>query len=216
MRVIIENTSLGAKNVWTAKIDPQQLIKLAKPQRQGGGLSIVMVCQPTYDAENLTLQFDLDSALLLNLGNSHEAILIEDGVTKNKTHQTEIPSTQSIRSNGDKRFFDELKNLPDPQRNIGEMILKTIRQEFPGELVYHPKSGKFVESPDNFWVARVQPRAKSLRIVIYGKPQEHKTYQHIELKNDMMSYSSFVISADNQLAEAIKAIREAKRLKNLR
>lgn len=41
----------------------------------------------------------------------------------------------------------------------GNELLTRIRTEFPSVLRYHPKSKKFVESPDNFWVVRVQPRA---------------------------------------------------------
>ena len=36
MKGIIEQVSLGADGVWTANIDPQRLIRLANPTRQGG------------------------------------------------------------------------------------------------------------------------------------------------------------------------------------
>ena len=70
MRVIIEDVFPGAEGIWTAKIDPQRLLRLANPIRQGGKLNVVLVTGPMYIADNNSLQFDLESAILLNLGNS--------------------------------------------------------------------------------------------------------------------------------------------------
>lgn len=215
MRVIIEKASSGTKGIWTAEIDPQRLIKLAKPVRQGGRLSVVMINRPIYEESASTLQFDLDSAFLLNLGNTFETVFIDsrekdfiDPSLKPQTKQVDQPS-------GDRRYLDELTRLPDSQKELGEQILIEIRKEFPGELVFHPKSGKFVESPDNFWVVRIQPRAQSLRIIVYGRPEGHKRYESIHLKNDMAGYSNFVVDRQQQLFETVSIIREAKRLKDL-
>jgi len=214
MRVTIDKVSLGARGVWTSQIDPQRLLRLANPIRQGGRINIIMVSRPSFNDKNHSLQFDLDSALLLNLGNTSEAVLIdskEGGALQSSPN--EQPNIQN-QSSGDRRFFQELKRLPESQRKVGEQLLTAIRQEFPGELKFHQKSGKFVESPDNFWVVRVQPRAKSLRIIVYGEPDDHGSKNTIELKPDMASYSNFLIAGNHQLLEAVNVIRTAKRLKD--
>lgn len=216
MRVIIDEVSPGASGIWTASVDPQRLMKLANPIRQGGSLSVVFVARPSYDVGAHSLQFDLDSAVLLNLGNTFEAVLIDsrDKDVQQSRQITELPTRKE--SAGDRRFLEELKRLPESQRRLGEQLLTAIRKEYPGELVFHQKSGKFVESPDNFWVVRIQPRVQSLRIVVYGSPGEHGSKSTIELKDDMTSYSNFVIDSDHQIPEAVGVIRQAKRLKDLR
>jgi hypothetical protein len=226
---MIEEVIQGVEGVWTAKIDPQRLIKLANPVRQGNRLNVVMVTRPSYDADTHSLQFDLDSALLLNLGNTFETVLIDSreeeldqpSPTPHPIEQVRpsSPTPQGrkrVRPDGDTLYLIELRVLPDSLREVGEQLLAEIRKEFPGELVFHPKSKKFVESPDNFWVVRIQPRAQSLRIIVYGRPEEHGKYHSIDIKRDMASYSSFVVDTQRQVSDAVKVIREAKRLKDIR
>jgi hypothetical protein len=188
--------------------------RLANPIRQGGRINIIMVSRPSFDDKNHSLQFDLDSALLLNLGNTSEAVLIDSKEGETLQSPPNVQPNIQNQSSGDRRFLRELKRLPESQRKVGEQLLTAVRQEFPGELKFHQKSGKFVESPDSFWVVRVQPRAKSLRIIIYGEPGDHGSQDTIELKPDMASYSNFVIDGNRQLFEAVKVIRAAKRLKD--
>jgi hypothetical protein len=216
MRVIIEEVSPGAEGVWTANVDPQRLIRLAKPIRQGGSLNVVLVARPSCDTGTHSLQFDLDSAILLNLGNTFETVLIDSREREViKPAPGSLPHTQKQPS-GDRRFLEELSRLPDSLRKVGDELLAEVRKEYPGELVFHQKSGKFVESPDNFWVVRIQPRAKSLRIIVYGTPKEHGPQNLIALKDDMASYSNFVIDSQHQILEAVGVIGEAKRLKDRR
>jgi hypothetical protein len=216
MRVIIEKVSPGANGIWTANVDPQRLIRLANPVRQGGGLSVVLVARPSYDPSVHSLLFDLDSAVLLNLGSTFEAVLIDS--REKEVHQpaqtVELP--KRIQSSGDRRFLEELKSLPDSIRKLGEQLLAEIRKEYPGELVFYPNTKKFVESPDNFWVVRIQPRVQSLRIVVYGKPGKHGPKKLIKLKDDMAGYTTFVIDSQQQIVEALSVIRQAKQLKDLR
>lgn len=216
MRVTIEKVVPGAKGVWTSSIEPQRLLKLGNPIRQWGRLSIVMVSQPSFENQNQSLQFDLDSAVLLNLGNTTEAILVDSRESEPVVAKSVLQPNALTHSSGDLRFIKELGSLTEPLRKMGEQLLGEIRKEFPGELVFHEKSGKFVESPDNFWVVRIQPRAQSLRIIIYGGPRKHSTKSTIELKDDMTGYSNFVINSQGQLREAIDVIREAKQLKEHR
>lgn len=216
MRVTIEKASSESKGIWTSQIDPQRLLRLANPVRQGGRINIVMVSNPSFDGQNCLLQFDLDSAILLNLGNSTDAIFIDSRESEEfHLSQNVRPNFQSP-SSGDSRFLQKLKLLPESQQKVGEQLLNAVRKEFPGELKFHQKSGKFVESPDNFWVVRIQPRSKSLRIIVYGKPTDYGSQATIELKPDMASYSNFIVDGKHQLLEAIKVIKEAKRLKDNR
>jgi len=214
MRVTIEKVMPGAKGLWTSSIEPQRLLKLGNPIRQWGRLSIVMVSQPSF--ENQSLQFDLDSAVLLNLGNSTEAIFVDSRESDTAASKHAVKQNENTKAAGDLRFIKELGSLTESLKKLGEQLLVEIRKEFSGELVYHDKSGKYVESPDNFWVVRIQPRAQSLRIIVYGSPRKHGAKSTIDLKDDMTGYSNFVIARQSQLREAIDVIRKAKELKEHR
>ena len=114
---------------------------------------------------------------------------------------------------GDERFIAGLSKLPPLQQNLGKELLKAIREVHSGKLKYFSKSKKYVESPDNFWVVKIQPRAKSLRIVVYGSPNRHRGKKSIELKDDMTGYSSFLLDNPVQLAESVSTILQAAVLK---
>jgi hypothetical protein len=215
MRVSIEKVSPGAKGIWTSEIDPQRLLRLANPIRQGGRINIVMISEPSFDNQKNSIQFDLDSAILLNLGNTSETVLI-DSRDGNAIETVRKKRVIIHESKGDQKFISELSVLPDSLRKIGERLVKEVRKLFPGELKFHPITKKFVESPDNFWVVRVQPRAKSLRIIVYGLPEAHRLTNTIKLKRDMSSYSTFILEREHQLPEAVEIIREAKKLKDQR
>ena len=66
-----------------------------------------------------------------------------------------------------------------------------------------------MESPDNFWTVKPQPRDKSFRITVRGVPEKFDIPQSIELKPDMAGYSTFKISKIEQIDAAIHIIRQA-------
>jgi len=214
MRVSIEKVYPSTEGVWTAHIDPQSLIRLANPIRQGGRINIIMVSRPLFDSLTHSLQFDLDSAILLNLGNTAEAVFVDSRENESSRQLSDKPFYVRKQLAGDLHFLEELKRLPQSQRIVGEKILAAVRKEYPGDLIFHEKSKKFVESPDNFWVVLIQPRVKSLRIIVYGKPEEYRDYNNIKLKDDMKGYSSFLIDNINQINDAVNIILEAKQLKD--
>jgi hypothetical protein len=77
MKVTIDKVSAGAEGIWTAKIHPQRLIKLGDPILQGHSRNIVLVEQVGYDEHTNTLQFDLESAIIINVGNGFETLFVE-------------------------------------------------------------------------------------------------------------------------------------------
>lgn len=213
MRVIIEQVSKGPDNIWAASIDPQRLIRLATPLRQGGRLNVVLVTHPAYDPGSHSLQFDLDTAILLNLGNTFDSVLIDSKEGASGQVMPTPEGSERERAQGDLNFLKDLSRLPEPVKLLGEKLLTKVRESFPGELTYAEKSGKYVETPNNFWVVRIQPRAKSLRIVVFGGPERHGELKTITLKKDQNGYSNFLIDSQHQLAEAVSVICQAKRLK---
>ena len=81
-----------------------------------------------------------------------------------------------------------------------------MREYYDGELKYYPKSNKFVETQKNFWSVKIQPRAKSLRITIKGETNDFIEYADFAFKNDIRTFSSFILSDINKVKEAVNII----------
>jgi hypothetical protein len=108
---------------------------------------------------------------------------------------------------GDQAFLNE---LPPELEPIGQALLRGVRRHYAGEL-QRGKSGIYVESPDKFWAVRIQPRDKSLRIIVRGTLKDFNIPPGIELKPDRRSYSNFKIWKRDQIDGALSIIRSARK-----
>ncbi|MFV0349618.1 MAG: hypothetical protein ACK5JO_13635 [Halodesulfovibrio sp.] len=216
MFVRLENVAEFPSGVWNVQIEPQRLAHLGTPLSQQGNTSVLLIRSPAYDLQRKTIEFSLESVLLLNLGRTSQTFLVDAGLDQEHTALLVGGVPKYEGCGGDKFFLDKLKSLPSDREALGVDILRAVRSCLAGELVYKEKSQKFVESPDNYWVVRIQPRVKNLRIIIYGIPSDHKNYSRIELAKDMSSYSSFLVESSEQVEEAVDAILSAKQLKDRR
>ena len=115
--------------------------------------------------------------------------------------------------NGDSLFLTKLDDQPSGLQELGKELLQGVRNFYQGGLKYKENSQKFVESPDNFWTVRIQPRVQTLRITLYGRPNHFESIEGITFKPDMGSYTNFLISSMSQLKPALTAIRHAMNLK---
>ena len=107
---------------------------------------------------------------------------------------------------GDKLFLSE---LPLDLRDLGENLLSGVRNQFPGELTYEPRSAKFDETPEIFWTVKIQPKVKSLRVTVRGRPNNFKKFTGISLTSDRFGYSAFVLKNKSQIRGAIDTIIQA-------
>ena len=216
MIVAINNVSNAGIGIWTSETDPQRLKDIAIPIRYGGRISIMMVSNPKFDGQKFSLLFNPNEAVLLNLGNTFKTFFISsyDGVSYEATLDTQLNIRK--RPEGDARFFEELKGFGPKVQKIGKELLLAVRRNFAGRLIYQQISGKFVESPLPFWAILVQPKSELIRIVVYGKPEEHGPKHTIELEPNMDSYSSFFIDSKHQITEALKTIRDANRIRRIK
>ncbi len=120
-----------------------------------------------------------------------------------------LSETNPDNMNADARFINE---LPFELTQLGKQFLLRIRQFHNGKLIYHPMSQKYVETP-NFYTVKIQPKDKSLRVTIYGNPEEFNNTL-IQLAPDMAGYSAFKLNNSGQLDAAISLVNQAKELKN--
>jgi hypothetical protein len=111
-------------------------------------------------------------------------------------------------STGDKLFLSE---LPPDMRDMGESLLSEIRRQFPGELCYEPRAGKFDETPQIFWTIKILPQDKSLRLTVRGLPDTFSQAAGIELTPDKFGYSAFRIDRPSQVPSAVLVVRQARK-----
>lgn len=117
---------------------------------------------------------------------------------------------------GDKLFLDEMNRLDQSISIIGRQLLLLIRRDVQGNLKSREKFKKFIETPTPFWMIQIKPRLNSFYIVVFGKPNEHDNKYVIDLKPYMESFSYFFLAKHYQIFETVKAVRDAKKLYQLK
>ena len=206
MSVSVANVRCLDDGVWKARLSPAEARILGSSSNSYGSVSIVLVTdKPSFDETNSRLSFNPTSAQVLNLGSSDQAIIISEQCSEGNRKGLLNRGKTSGPPAGDARFLGELS----PElKELGTAVLKKIREHFPGELKYYPKSGKYVETPDNFWTVRIQARDKSLRFTVRGRPDSFHKPKTLQLKPDMTGYSSFKIFEADQIGELIDVLQQ--------
>jgi hypothetical protein len=191
--------------VWKARLAPTDLQFLGAVSSRVGPLSVLLLSEgASFDKNSRMLSFNPGTARLLNLGVGGEVIIVESP-SSNYPAKGANAALSVKPHEGDTRF---LSSLPSALREFGTKLLHAVRQQFLGELRFFPKSGKFVESPDNFWTVRIQARDLSFRITVRGRPERFGKLRSISLKPDMTGYSSFKLSSPDQLDEFIQILKQ--------
>ena len=211
MKITLDNVQQVEPGIWRAALQPIEVTSFGHvPSRCGAKSVVLIVGNASFDRSNETLSFEHSDARPLNVGEMQEAIVLSasDGNKQPKVIvRPDVPISQNVArlSTGDDRFVQE---LPRVLRELGETLLREVRKHFRGSLRYYERSGKYVESPDNFWTVRIQPRDQSLRITLRGRPESFRVSK-LELKPDMGSYSAFKLSSVSGIPEAVSLIRQA-------
>jgi hypothetical protein len=150
------------------------------------------------------LSFEPSSGHLLNLGTTDKTIVVLSAQQPSLSvaaGTTPAPVTSTV---GGDDFF--LASLPSSLVPLGEQLLAEVRRRWPGELQHHPTSKRFVESPDNFWTVKIQPRDRSLRITVRGEPSRLGAHGSLDIKRDQNGYSTFKVSRIDEVASVISLL----------
>jgi len=122
-------------------------------------------------------------------------------------HQT-IPKPAQTQLSGDTAF---LSALPLHLAKLGRAILEQVRSKYAGELVFYPTSGRYVDTPDNFWTVKPQPRDVSFRITVRGNPDSFSGSSSLQIVSDQTGYSSFKINDLSQLTLFSQVLDQVRR-----
>lgn len=208
MKIVIDNVKFISDDIFQVKLTRDELGIFNKPAYDQGSYSILFVEQkPEYDTLRNSIYVDPLKSMLLNAGSTNYVLIInsedKERAEMIKSITTGKPLDRLIGVGGDRLF---LQKLPKEIKILGKNLLAGVREYYDGELKYYPKSNKFVETPKNFWSVKIQPRAKSLRITIKGETNDFIEYADFTFKNDIRTFSSFILSDINKVKEAANII----------
>ena len=206
LSVSIRDVKSLEAGLWKARLAPADLQFLGAADSRVGPLSVLLISEDAiFDRTSRTLSFNPGAARLLNLGTGEEAVIVQSRPGLQAPSVRSTTPTAGRVTPGDSRF---VSSLSTELREFGTALLQAVRAEFPGELKFFERSGKFVETPDNFWTVRIQARDASFRITVRGRPESFTRPRSLTLKPDMTGYSSFKVSSPTQLEEFMSVLRQ--------
>jgi hypothetical protein len=195
-------------HVWKALLSPAEARLLGPNAPSAGATTVVLLAdEATFDAGRRQLAFDPAKARLLNAGTSDSAILI--GIAAKPSSSVTGGNMPSISAPpGDAKF---LALLPTQLRFLGESLLGAVRTKFPGELKFYEDSGRYIDTPDNFWTIKPQSRDVSFRITVRGTAESFHGVRTLQLKPDRHGYSTFKIARAGQIDDFIRLLGQVRR-----
>jgi hypothetical protein len=204
----IEGATRLDDRVWKARLSPAE-VRLLGPNAQVSGDTTVLLLSEgvKFDAARGHLAFDPTKAKLLNAGTSDSAILISSAGASAGVAAGKAALPHGVRG-GDASF---LGSLPSHLQELGTSLLRAVRSKYPGELKFFPKSGRYVDTPDNFWTVKPQPRAESFRITVRGTPDLFQDFKSLSPKPDQTGYSTFTIERASQIEVLVRLLGAVRR-----
>jgi hypothetical protein len=199
MELTLPAVSQPRDDVWEADVPATDLALLGDAAREDGSVSVVLI-NGDVRAHGGRLSFDHAQATVLNRGSTPRTILVRG--------QIGSPAGSLPSAGGDAAFLD---SLPKGLKSLGSALLERVRRESPGELRYHETSRRYVETPDNFWTVKVQPRDGSLRLTVRGDVSRFADITGLSISPDRNGYSGFKIANRSELGAAVAVIRRAPR-----
>lgn len=191
--------------VYTTKMKPSEIRMFGDCKSNEGTISVLSLDISENDITDggFTggfVRFQPDSVSVINVGNSEYTVVLVNGTDSEEDNFDEKISL----GRGDADLIEET----DPEstlRSILLEILKGVRRHHRGNLQLS-QSGKYIETPDNFWTIKLQPRDRSFRITLRGNPYKFDSIKNLKIKKDLNGYSTFKISSMDHVKEAVKTI----------
>jgi hypothetical protein len=237
LKMTIDSAKLVGTGIWRATLEPDEAATLGKCESRSGPFSVLLIESAVdFNQTSQTITFEPDSVIPLNIGGTNQVIIlstdsvepaaIDDSETFARPEPAEPPDEEPQKpsasdpkedknsefelsqtlATGDKLFLSE---LPAVSRDLGEALLSEVRNLFPGELRYEPRSAKFDETPEIFWTIKILPQEKALRITVRGTPDDFDPVSGIDLTLDKFGYSAFLVTRPSQISGAIALLKQA-------
>lgn len=204
-----------AENVWQADLEPHVVRSMGAVRSDEGALSVVAVLERVRCVESNGIQFNPGAVRVLAVGSTPTTLFIQS-VAESSSEAERLDTRgsatgESQHGRGDEAdFLRALRDAPQSVGDLGQVFIAEVRRHFQGRLE-RSESGRFIETPDNFWTVKIQPRDRSLAITVRGRPGQLPSPSGLELKPDRPTYSRFKIEREDQIPAAIEVLRAAPR-----
>jgi len=110
--------------------------------------------------------------------------------------------------------------VPEVQ-NLLNGLRDTIFSISKNGMKYHSNNRRWVADPNTVTITVQDARSRNLRITVYGRPHEFEdifggVQSELEIKDDMASFSRFILNDEKQLPFAVKVIQHSYNIKKER
>ena len=199
-----------APGIWEASVGPRDMQAFGGNGTSTGQVSVVLLQQPyKFARDEFVLRFPLDAARALNIGNTARTIVIAAAPQGEQVAKLSAAVPAPLGP-GDSAFLKSLAQLPPELEEAGSQLLEKVRAQCAGSLRGLPGGRRFQETPDNFWFVTVQPRDRSLSIVVRGMPVRLSPTR-LKVVEDRRPYSRFKLNHRSDVDEAASIILSAVR-----
>lgn len=208
VRLVVSDVVRLDDKIWLAPLSPDDARRFGDTKTCMGQRSVLGVTAADFDEATGALSIDPAKTVLLNIGSSGEAVVVDLGCNDAaKASQEELPTT------GDQRFVAECtRQLGQEFGDMARQLLADVRHLHQGHM-HEGQARKWVNYPGNFVAITIQPRDRSLAIHVKGNPDEFRA-QSLGIRADRPSYSRFKLESRAQLSDAIRVvIQSADRLR---
>ena len=204
----IEGATQLDDRVWKARLSPAEVRLLGPNAQTAGDATVLLLFEGMrFDATQGRLAFDPTKAKLLNAGTSDNAIFIASAAVAGAPSPSKSVVPTEARG-GDARF---LASLPSQLQELGQLLLGSVRAKYAGELKYFEDSGRYIETPDNFWTIKPQARDVSFRMTVRGTPGFFTDAASLAPKPDRTGYSTFKVERHGQVEALVKLLGQVRR-----
>jgi hypothetical protein len=197
--------------LWLAELQPAQVRRLGSSQGTLSGPSVMMAEAATEEESSERLLVDQSAITVLNVGTTPVAFIVSGG-GEGEHRRDRMPALPLAPEpglparSGDEQFLDA---LPMYLRPLGEDFLRALRSEFPGELWLRDVTGRFQETPDNWWTIKPQPRARSFRVTMRAQALKIDGHGILVQRDRNDSYSNFTFRDASELPAVLAILRQA-------
>jgi hypothetical protein len=222
MKIILDDRVESAgRDIWLAKVPPHDIRGLGNAGQSKGARSVLLIANPSFDTSTHRLEFERTDVTILNLGTSEDTVIVksagEPATAANRTENhsaaiSHVPTSHIPLAPGDEAFLRKVRQeMSKSMAAAAELLLTSVRKHHPGNLKEGDRR-RFTETPDNFWMILIQPRAQNFYISVRGAPKRHAAKQIKILPGRNPNYSAFYLSDEAHVQEALDIVLQAKNL----
>lgn len=215
MRIVLDaGIETVGPDIWLARVPPHDIRGLGDIGQSLGARSVLLVASVNFDASTRRLEFERTDVKILNLGTSEDTVIVRSATepTKEITANPHVPTSHIPFAPGDEAFLRKVHHeMPKNMAAAAERLLAGVRKHHPGNLKEGDRR-RFTETPDNFWMILIQPRAKNFYISVRGAPKSHVSNQIALTPGRNPNYSAFYLRDEAHVAEALDIVLRAKTL----